>query len=85
MRRGKIKITPATADTLHEYALSLGYKDVPIPPTSEWERYRIQSAESREAGDAQYIFFYNNGKGVVTVYGPGADRLYDDFLEGADD
>lgn len=82
----KLKITPATADTLHEYALALGFKDQPIPPSSKFERYRIQSAASYERGDNEFIFFYNNGRGSqVTIYGEGASTLLDDFLEHADD
>lgn len=78
----KIKISPATADTLHEYALALGYHDVAIPPSAQWERYRIESPQSREAGENSFIIFYNNGRGTVTVYGAGAHILYDDFMEG---
>lgn len=82
----KLRVQPATADTLHEYALALGYKDQPIPPSSRYERYRIQSAESIERADNEFIFFYNNGRGShVTLYGEGASTLLDDFLEHADD
>lgn len=78
----KIKITPGLADDLHTYAISLGYRDEPIPSTSRYERYRIQSAESHEMAAQEFIFFYNNDRGVITLYGPGARELLDDFLEG---
>lgn len=81
----KIKINRATADTLHEYALALGYKDRLVPPSAQYEMYRIESPESIEAGENSFIFFYRNDRGVVTIYGKGADTLYDDFLEGARD
>jgi hypothetical protein len=79
----KLKITRATAAELHDYAISLGYRDRPIPPTSKYELYRIESPESAESGENDFIFFYLNDRGIVTLYGTGAAELYDDYLEDA--
>lgn len=81
----KLRISPATADTLHEYALSLGFKDRPVPPAAKFERYRIESPQSVASGQNALIFFHNNGRGSqVTLSGEGAETLYEDFLENAD-